>query len=30
VASWLVRLIVSPAVPVGQGPGPGATAGTGF
>ncbi len=30
VASWLVRLIVSPAVPVGQGAGPGATAGTGF
>jgi hypothetical protein len=30
VASWLVRLIVSPAVPVGQGAGSGATAGTGF
>jgi hypothetical protein len=30
LATWLVRLIVSPAVPVGQGARPDAFAGTGF
>jgi hypothetical protein len=30
IATWLVRLIVSPAVPVGQGARPDAFAGTGF